>query len=504
MPEPVSSMSAGIVILAALALLSSASSGSEARPSAAERPARAMWMWSTPAVRALLGDATAWPAFFDFCAAPHGSASARVSLLYLEPPSDLDDGALRAFLAAAHERGLKVEFLFGDGDWQPEHLEGAKRRCAECIEAFNPAGTKAERFDGVHLDIENGGKWSQRAFRDLLSVLRQTADGYNKRQSQAMTLAADLGFSWPESGDDAKPQFGDAVRQCDYIVTMAYRDTAGAQASCAVPQAMAAAAHRKPLFIGAETQWLVDQDFVTYYEEGWERMERELARLPDLVRGHGGRLAGIAIHHYDSYLKMAREPRKSPFSDVRLDHWAAHAIVAVQRAGIVAGYPGGAYQPAQIVVREQMAVFITHALLGRENVPDGPSAASFPDVPPNHWAYKWVECARAHNLAFGYGDGLYHPDDVLNRAQMAAFIARAIVKPTGEEGLASYTPPERPTFLDVTLDNEWSWAYRHVEYLAAHDIARGYPDGMYHPESPCARDQIAVYLAKAFRLPMEV
>jgi len=494
--------SLGMILIGAAAVLLTAVGGSAAQVPA--RPIRAMWMWSTPAVRSLVNDSAAWPAFFDFCAAPHGNAAARISLLYLEPPSDLEGTTLRAFLASAHSAGMKVEALVGDGDWQPGHLAAVEKACAERIEAFNPAGTESERFDGVHVDIENGGQWSQKAFSGLLAFLRRAVDANNSRQRRKMTLAADLAFSWPESGDDSKPQFGDAIRLCDYIVTMAYRDTAGAQASCAVPQAMAAAKRRKPLFIGAETHWLADQDFVTYYEEGWEHMERELAKLPDLVAGHGGRLAGIAIHHYDSYLKMAREPRKSPFSDVRLDHWASHHIMAVHRARIIAGYPDGTYKPNMIVAREQMAVYITHALLGRENIPDGPPAPSFPDVPLDYWAYKWVECARAHNLTLGCADRLYHPQDALDRAQMAAFIARAIVGPTGEEGLAAYAPPEHPTFPDVTPESEWSWAYKHVEYLAGRKIVGGYPDGLYHPEAPCTRDQIAVYLVKAFRLPVEV
>jgi hypothetical protein len=490
-----------LVVLAAAALLLAAAGDSEAR---ASRPVRAMWVWATPAVRSLLSDAAAWPAFFGFCAAPHGSPAARISVLYLEPPADLEASALRAFLSRAHSGGMKVEALVGDGDWQPGHLAGVQKACAERIDGFNPAGAEDERFDGIHLDIENGGKWSQKAFRDLLASLRRAIDAYNSRQPQQMTLAADLGFSWLERGDDAKPQFGDAIQLCDSIVTMAYRDTAGAQASCAVPQAMAAAKRRKPQFLGAETQWLVDQDFVTYYEEGWEHMERELARLPDLVTGHGGRLAGIAVHHYDSYVTMVREPRKSPFSDVRLDHWASPSIMAVRRAGIIAGYPDGTYKPSMIVAREQMAVYVTHALLGRENVPEGPPTASFPDVSPDYWAYKWVECARARGLTLGCGDGLYHPQDPLDRAQMAAFIARAIVDPAGEEGLASYLPPERPTFPDVTPDGEWSWAYRYVEYLAGRTVVGGYRDGLFHPETPCTRDQIAVYLSKAFRLPIEL
>lgn len=465
---------------------------------------RALWVWATPAARVMLADATAWPGFFDFCAAPHGNGAARISLIYLEPPENPTEQTLRAFLEAAHARGLEVEFLFGDGDWQSDHLERAKRVCGERIEGFNARGDETERFDGVHIGIEAAGKWSQKAFRELLVFLRQKIDGHNMTQSHKMTLAADLGFSWPERGDDGKPQFPEALKHCDYIVTLAYRDTAGAQASCAVPQAMAAARRGRGLFISAETQWLKDQDFVTYYEEGWEHMERELAKLPALVASNGGKLAGIAIHHYESYLKLPRELRRSPFSDVRLDHGASHYIIAVYKAGIVAGYPGGAYLPDLVVTREQMAVFITHALLGRDNIPEGPAEPSFPDVARDYWAYKWIECAKANSIAIGYGDGLFHAQDPLNRAQMAAFLVRAIATPVGEAGLASYAPPDSPTFPDVTPESGWSWCYKHVEYLAARDIMKGYQDGLYHPENVCTRDQIAVHIAKAFRLPVEV
>ena len=465
---------------------------------------RAMWVWASPAARQMLGDMAAWPGFFDFCDAPHGNASARISTLYLEPPDSLDEQALRAFLTAAHARGLKVEFLYGDRDWQAEHLARAKEVCAARIDAAGTGSQAEASFDGIHLDLESQAKWSQKAFRELLVFLRARIDRHNKGRSHRMTLAADLGFWWSEGGDDSRPQFPEALKQCDYIVTMAYRDTAGAQASCVVPQAMAAAKQRKPLFIGAETQWLANQDFATYYEEGWEQMERELAKLPELVAGHGGKLAGVAIHHYDSYLKLRRERRTSPFSDVRMDHWAVHSILAVRQAGILLGYADGRYAPDEVVTREQMAVFAMHALLGRENVPDGPPTPSFPDVAPDYWAYRWIECAKAKGVALGCGDGLFHPQDPLNRGQMAAFIARAIVTPTGEEGLASCAPPDRPTFADVTPEGEWSWCYRHVECIAGRGIANADPSGLFHPEGGCTRDQIAVCIAKAFELEVEV
>jgi len=148
----------------------------------------------------------------------------------------------------------------------------------------------------------------------------------------------------------------------------------------------------------------------------------------------------------------------TPFSDVLPGNWAGRAVRMCWENGIVGGFPGGYYQPLWPVSRAQMAGFIARALAG--------------------------------------GDGNV-PELAVDRGQMAAFIARAIVTPTGEEGLASYTPPVTPSFPDVPTD---FWTYKHIEYIKSQGIVGGYPDGLYHPGDLCTRDQMAVFIARAFEL----
>jgi PKD repeat protein len=189
------------------------------------------------------------------------------------------------------------------------------------------------------------------------------------------------------------------------------------------------------------------------------------------------------------------------FHDVTEKHWADKEITACIQAGIVNGYPDGNYRPEEPVSRAQMAAFVSRALVGGDaNVPAGPPEASFGDVPTDFWAYDYVEHARLRNIIVGYADRQYHPEGLVNRAGMAVFIARSIVDPTGDEGLASYVPPEMPTFGDVRQANMWSWSYRHVEYVAEQGIVSGYLDGLYHPGQTCSRDQMAVFFARAFEL----
>ncbi len=183
-----------------------------------------------------------------------------------------------------------------------------------------------------------------------------------------------------------------------------------------------------------------------------------------------------------------------PFSDVAAGFWATPAILECVAAGIVGGYADGTYQPSGAVTRDQMAVFISRAVAGGEgNVPVGPGTASFADVPTTHWAFRHVEYAKAAGIVGGYPDGLYHPAEQVNRGQMAVFVSRAMAG--GDAGVPP--GPVTATFPDVPTD---FWAYKHVEYAKANAVVGGYPDGSYRPEVVVTRDQMAVFVARAFHL----
>ena len=190
---------------------------------------------------------------------------------------------------------------------------------------------------------------------------------------------------------------------------------------------------------------------------------------------------------------------ESPFADVPCDHWAAAAIIATWEAGIVQGYPDGLYRPGFAVDRAAMAVYLVRALVGGDDQIPTPAAQepTFPDVPADHWAYAAVEYAAANGIVRGYGDGSYQPSWQVTRGQMAAFVARAIAEPIGEQGMEGYEAPADPTFADVPTS---MWCYTHVEYLSELGIVSGYPDGLYRPTATVTRDQMAVYVARAFGL----
>ena len=184
------------------------------------------------------------------------------------------------------------------------------------------------------------------------------------------------------------------------------------------------------------------------------------------------------------------------FADVPATHWAFHQIESCAVAGIALGDADG-YHPGNAVDRAQMATYLARELAGGDaSVPaPAPGTQSFGDVSASYWAYRYIEYCKSQNVVAGYGDG-YHPDDLVDRGQMAAFIARAREPYSERPDLPSYLPPTAPSFADVTPA---FWAFKDVEYCFEHEVVQGYPDG-YHPERTVTRDQMAVFVARAFQL----
>ena len=187
------------------------------------------------------------------------------------------------------------------------------------------------------------------------------------------------------------------------------------------------------------------------------------------------------------------------FPDVAWDHWAVLPVELAYENGIVGGYDDGTYRPAVTVSRDQMAVFIARALAGGDShVPSGPDTATFSDVATLFWAFKYIEYAQSHGVVGGYPDGTYRPAVPVDRGQMAVFVARALAG--GDSAVPA--PPATPTFPDVTPTSTWAWVQKHVEYTVARGVVSGYDDGTYRPATVCTRDQMAVFVARAFALPM--
>jgi DNA-binding beta-propeller fold protein YncE len=254
------------------------------------------------------------------------------------------------------------------------------------------------------------------------------------------------------------------------------------------------------------SRWaIVDGD----WSEEWEQTLDDVVHLAqdgaELSRRSGfADLVALSVNSTDGSCWVADAGRGQvvrlkpiPFPDIPFDHWAYDHIKACVGSGIVGGYDDGFYHPERSVTRGQMSVFVARGLAGGdEGVPDFAGTPTFPDVDAGHWALDYVEYVVSQNVVGGYEDGTYHPEREVTRGQMAIYVARAMVAPTTSV-LSDYVPAEPRNFPDVDSGH---WAYTYVEYCVEQGIVGGFLDGTYRPDVVVTRDQMAIYVARAFEL----
>jgi len=89
--------------------------------------------------------------------------------------------------------------------------------------------------------------------------------------------------------------------------------------------------------------------------------------------------------------------------------------------GIVKGFPDGTFHPAGNVTRAQAAkvIVLAKGLQPLKNVSFG-----FIDLPPGYWAYGEIEAALKAGLLKGYPDGAFGTENTITRAEAAALLIK--------------------------------------------------------------------------------
>ena len=115
----------------------------------------------------------------------------------------------------------------------------------------------------------------------------------------------------------------------------------------------------------------------------------------------------------------------------------------------------------------------------------GPAAVTpnpFSDIAAGAWYYDAVRYVQENGLMGGYEDGTFGPNDSLTRAQFAQILFNRAGKPAVNY-LLSYT--------DVA---DGAWYAGAIRWAASQGIAGGYGNGMFGPNDPITREQLAVML----------
>jgi hypothetical protein len=167
-----------------------------------------------------------------------------------------------------------------------------------------------------------------------------------------------------------------------------------------------------------------------------------------------------------------------------VNHWARVNIEKLARQGFIFGYPDGSFGPNDMINRASTATLIGR-VLGLQ--PDPEAIQVFSDVPSNHWASGNIGAVTKAGIMIGDENGLFHPDSQLTREEMAAVLVRVF----------QLTGTSTKTFSDVSVK---SWSYPYIEKLIANNIAYGYPDGTFRPRNSITRAEFATMVERGLDL----
>jgi hypothetical protein len=183
----------------------------------------------------------------------------------------------------------------------------------------------------------------------------------------------------------------------------------------------------------------------------------------------------------------------SDFLDVPGGQQFHSYVVTLVSNGITAGVGFGLYGVDQGTKRQQMAVFLLKAKYGLCYLPPACTGV-FPDVPCSLVFAPWIEALAAEGISTGCGGGLFCPDNLVTRRQMAIFLLKT------KYG-SSYLPPAcAGVFDDVPCPT--GPAVDFIERLAAEQITGGcsVTPPLYCPDNSSTRGQMAAFIVKTFNL----
>ena len=118
------------------------------------------------------------------------------------------------------------------------------------------------------------------------------------------------------------------------------------------------------------------------------------------------------------------------------------------------------------------------------------SPQSFTDVRGSDWFAEAVDALAAHGIAYGRDDGTFGPNDPVTRAQLAAFLSRALHLP---DSLAA-------PFTDVKISD---WYFGPVAAMYEAGLVTGSGPTTFSPNSPVSRQQAATMVMRSLEYLLE-
>jgi len=168
-----------------------------------------------------------------------------------------------------------------------------------------------------------------------------------------------------------------------------------------------------------------------------------------------------------------------PFIDLDSYSWAIEEICTLYENGVVEGHSERNFMPGNNITR---AEFLKIGLLHLGYVTYAVQSADFTDIAPGDWHYQYITYARSKGFVSGYGDGSFHPNSEITRAEAVTMIMNIA-------GIYYYDSASTTPFYSDVSNSDW-----HADAVAMateHGIIEGYGDGSFRPDNAITRAEAA-------------
>jgi uncharacterized repeat protein (TIGR02059 family) len=193
-----------------------------------------------------------------------------------------------------------------------------------------------------------------------------------------------------------------------------------------------------------------------------------------------GSIISVQVDHFTRFAIFSIPiPSPTALSDVE-GHWAAPYIKEMYASGVIGGYPDGSFRPDNHISR---AEFVT--MLVKSYQWETAGSKTFADT-ANHWARDYIAVAYARQIAKGYNDTRFGPDDYITREQMAVMLAQA-AELRNVTGTRTFSDQERIS----------PWAREAVAAASSKGIINGYPDKSFKPKDKATRGEAITVLLRS-------
>ncbi|CAG7656948.1 hypothetical protein ACFQI7_00185 [Paenibacillus allorhizosphaerae] len=252
---------------------------------------KATWVWDT----SLIATSTGRNQIFQF------AKNQQISRIYLQVNPDVAKSAYRSMIKTAAGNGIEVYVLDGAPNWALPENRARIASLISWVKTYNASVATNERFAGIQLDVEPYllPEWSSdqsgtaQKWLDALSYFHDET-----KKAPVLSTSAAIPFwldSVPLSSGVALGEV--LIAKLDEVALMSYRDQGDAVADLVKEELAWGDKYGKKVWLSLETNPVSETPYITFYEEGKAEMDRQMARIDELVKVHPS-YAGIAVHDY--------------------------------------------------------------------------------------------------------------------------------------------------------------------------------------------------------------